>query len=91
MKELVKKYFTKYNLPVSDVQAEKFEKFFNFLAEENQKFNLTAITEKNEVALKHFVDSVLPFMQIPQNAKVIDVGTGGGFPGVPLKIMREDI
>lgn len=91
MKELVKKYFSKYNLPVCDIQAEKFEKFFNFLVEENQKFNLTAITEKNEVALKHFVDSVLPFMQIPQNAKVIDVGTGGGFPGVPLKIMREDI
>ncbi len=91
MKNLVIKYFNKYNLPITEVQAEKFERYFNFLVAENQKFNLTAITEKTEVALKHFVDSVLPFMQIPKNARVIDVGTGGGFPGVPLKIMREDI
>ncbi len=91
MKNLIKTYFDSYNLPLTEKQAEQFDKYYNFLIEENEKFNLTAITEKKEVALKHFVDSVLPFAQLPKGAKVIDVGTGGGFPGVPLKIMREDI
>lgn len=53
--------------------------------------NLTAITEEREVAEKHFADSLLPMELIPQNAKCIDVGTGAGFPGVPLMIMRQDI
>ena len=91
MKNLIKTYFEAYNLPLTEKQAEQFDRYYKFLIEENEKFNLTAITEKNEVALKHFVDSVLPFAQLPKGAKVIDVGTGGGFPGVPLKIMREDI
>ena len=91
MKNLIKQNFQKYNIDLTDLQAEKFAKFYEFLIAENEKFNLTAITEKNEVAIKHFVDSVLPFMEIQQGAKVIDVGTGGGFPGVPLKILREDI
>lgn len=91
MKDLVKKYFKNYNIDVTELQAEKFAKFYHFLVAENEKFNLTAITQPDEVAIKHFVDSVLPFMQIPKGACVIDVGTGGGFPGVPLKIMRDDI
>ncbi len=91
MKNLIKTYFNSYNLPLTEKQAEQFDKYYKFLIEENEKFNLTAITEKNEVALKHFVDSVLPFAQLPKGAKVVDVGTGGGFPGVPLKIMRKDI
>lgn len=53
--------------------------------------NLTAITEEREVAEKHFADSLLPMELIPQNAKCIDVGTGAGFPGIPLMIMRPDI
>ena len=91
MKELIKQCFESYNLPINDVQAEKFAKFYDYLVCENQKFNLTAITEKKEVAIKHFVDSVLPIKDIPHGAKVIDVGTGGGFPGVPIKIMRDDV
>lgn len=91
MKNLVTKYFSEYNILITEKQAEKFAKFFEYLVQENEKFNLTAITQPNEVAIKHFVDSVLPYLEIPQNAKVIDVGTGGGFPGVPLKILREDI
>ena len=61
------------------------------LIAENEKFNLTAITQPNEVAIKHFLDSILPMMEIPRGARVVDVGTGGGFPGIPLKIMRDDI
>ena len=91
MKQLIKDLFSKYNFSLSTLQIEQFEIFYKFLIEENQKYNLTAITEKEEVILKHFIDSVLPIKEIPQNAKVIDVGTGAGFPGLPLKILRPDI
>jgi 16S rRNA (guanine527-N7)-methyltransferase len=74
-------------------QQKLFEIYANFLLSENEKYNLTAIKARDEVFLKHFIDSVLPldFYQIPENASVIDVGSGGGFPGLPLKILRPDI
>ena len=83
--------FEKYGIKLSNKQKQQFDIFFSYLIEENQKYNLTAITDKNEVYVKHFLDSVLPYAEIPQNAKVIDIGTGAGFPGVPLKIIRPDI
>jgi len=57
----------------------------------NRKINLTAITDPKEVAVKHFLDSiaVLPF--IPEHARLLDMGSGAGFPGIPLKIMRPDL
>lgn len=91
MKKLIKDLFLKYNFNLTDFQINQFQKYFSFLVEENQKYNLTAITEEKEVIIKHFIDSVLPEKEIPQNASVIDVGTGAGFPGVPLKIVRPDI
>lgn len=91
MKNLIKNYFEKYKININEKQINNFVKFFEFLISENEKFNLTAITEPNEVIIKHFIDSILPLNDLPKGAKVIDVGTGGGFPGVPLKIMREDI
>ena len=57
----------------------------------NSKINLTAITNEDDVWLKHFVDSCTINKYIPSNSKIIDVGTGAGFPGVPLKIVRDDI
>lgn len=64
-----------------------------FLLEYNQKVNLTAITEPEEIAVKHFADSLIPLAltQIPEGASLIDVGTGAGFPGVPMKIFRPDL
>lgn len=91
MKEFLKDLFKKYKIEVSEKQLDQFEKYYQYLVEENEKFNLTAITEMKDVAIKHFLDSVLGAVEIPQNANVIDVGTGGGFPGVPLKILRPDI
>ncbi|MCJ7539983.1 MAG: 16S rRNA (guanine(527)-N(7))-methyltransferase RsmG [Desulfobacterales bacterium] len=52
----------------------------------NQKTNLTAITDPFEVAVKHFLDSIVPVKIIPSNASLLDIGSGGGFPGIPLKI-----
>jgi 16S rRNA (guanine527-N7)-methyltransferase len=77
----------------TNIQQELFNIYADFLLSENEKYNLTAIKSYDEVFLKHFVDSVLPldFYSLPENASVIDVGSGGGFPGVPMKILRPDI
>lgn len=78
---------------VSREQYEKFSVYAAMLAEWNEKMNLTAITEGAAVAEKHFLDSVLPLklFDVPDGAAVIDIGTGAGFPGLPMKIMRPDI
>lgn len=80
-------------IKVTPAQAEQFETYCRLLLEWNEKINLTAITDPGEVAEKHFIDSLtlLSHCAIKQGAKVIDVGTGAGFPGVPLKILRPDI
>lgn len=72
-------------------KKEKFEQYFSNLVEWNNKFNLTAITSHDEVFKKHFLDSILSMDIIPQNASVIDIGAGAGFPSFPLKIVRDDL
>lgn len=82
-----------YGITVTPRMAEQFQLYLELLTEWNQKMNLTALKEPEEIAEKHFLDSilVLKFLEIPQGAKLIDVGTGAGFPGVPLKILRPDL
>ena len=70
---------------------EKLDFYCKFLREENEKYNLTAITDEREIWLKHFVDSILGSVAIPTGASVCDVGSGAGFPCLPLAIVREDI
>ena len=73
--------------------AEKLDRYAQLLVEWNQKMNLTAITEPREIVYKHCVDSLLLLkaIELPQGASLIDVGTGAGFPSMPLKIAREDL
>lgn len=88
-----KNLFEKYNLGLSEDVYNKFAVYADFLVEYNQNVNLTAITDGNQILIKHFLDSVLieKYCSIPQNASLIDVGTGAGFPSVPLKLFRPDI
>lgn len=72
-------------------QEEKFEKFCEVLKEYNEKFNLTSITDDEGIYEKHFTDSLKGEAFFPFNAKVIEIGSGGGFPSVPLKIARADL
>ena len=83
----------KLDIYLNESQLEKFKIYMDFLLEYNSHTNLTAITDPNDIMIKHFLDSIIlnKFVEIQKNAKVIDVGTGAGFPGVPLKIFREDI
>lgn len=91
--ELCRNEFLSFGLELTKEQYEKFDIYAKFLVEYNKNVNLTAITEPKEILVKHFLDSVLllKYTDIPENSTLIDVGTGAGFPSVPLKIMRNDI
>jgi 16S rRNA (guanine527-N7)-methyltransferase len=80
----------KKNFNLSDSQLEKFESYYNLLIEYNNKFNITAITDKKEVYIKHFIDSILSEKEF-NNYSLLDVGSGGGFPAIPLKIVNENL
>lgn len=71
-------------------QIEKYYNYMNLLLEWNEKINLTAIIEPREIILKHFVDSLTIAKYIKDDEKLIDVGTGAGFPGIPLSIVKEN-
>ena len=91
--EYILKEFDKCDISLSKEQGEKLLKLYEFLIEYNEKVNLTAITDFEEVVIKHFVDSILPFskLSIDKGASFIDVGTGAGFPSIPLLIYRPDL
>ena len=71
-------------------QIEKYYNYMNLLLEWNEKINLTAIIDPKEIILKHFVDSLTIAKYIKDDEKLIDVGTGAGFPGIPLSIVKEN-
>lgn len=85
------KLFEKYNLNLTEEKFNKLNIFYSELIFYNNSFNLTAITEENEVFIKHFLDSIFPQFLIEKNSSVIDIGAGAGFPSLPLKIYRPDL
>ena len=86
----MKENFLKYGITLTEKQQSLFNDYFDILIEYNNKFNLTAITEKQEVINKHFVDSSLACGKVCGKF-VLDVGSGGGFPAIPIKIIKDDI
>ena len=86
----MEKLFLSYGINLNDTQKESFEKYYQLLIHYNSMFNLTAITEREEVYKKHFVDSLLGVDNLTMET-LIDVGSGGGFPAIPLKIVNPKI
>ncbi|MCC8131100.1 MAG: 16S rRNA (guanine(527)-N(7))-methyltransferase RsmG [Oscillospiraceae bacterium] len=89
----LKSVFSEINMPLSDLQISKFSTYSGMLVDKNKVINLTAVTDSEGIIMKHFADSVLPLtmVDIPAGASLIDVGTGAGFPGIPIKIVRDDL
>lgn len=85
-KDTMRFYLKELNIDLSEDQLEQFYYYMNILIEWNKVMNLTAITESKEIIIKHFVDSLTVLNKIDKKATIIDVGTGAGFPGIPIKI-----
>jgi 16S rRNA (guanine527-N7)-methyltransferase len=87
----MQKYLEEMKISIDEEKIKKFYKYMNILISENEKVNLTAITEPTEIILKHFIDSITICSLIKEEDRIIDVGTGAGFPGIPLKIVDNTI
>lgn len=90
---LLKEKAEKYGILLDERALERFDIYGKLLVEWNEKINLTAITEPEDIAIKHFLDCLTVFskVDIKQGARIIDVGTGAGFPGVVMLIARPDL
>ena len=90
---LLREYLLELGFTIDDKKLEQFKKYMEFLIEYNKNVNLTSITDHEGIIVKHFIDSIMVELKIemPDKAKLIDVGTGAGFPGVPLKIVNPNI
>lgn len=87
--ELLKSYFIENEIVYSDLQIQQFDTYYELLTEWNKVMNLTAITDFEDVLVKHFIDSlaICKYVDFNKYSNLIDVGTGAGFPGLPIKIM----
>lgn len=84
--------YAKYiGTPMTQRDEELFSRYFDMVVETNKTFNLTAITEERDFVIKHIIDSVVGISEIPQNARLCDIGAGAGFPSIPIAIMRPDV
>ena len=93
LKDLLKEKAEMFHVKLDETALDRFDTYGKLLVEWNEKINLTAITDPEGVTIKHFLDSITIFsyVDIPEGAKVIDVGTGAGFPGLAMLIARPDL
>lgn len=91
MEQTFKEKITNKCPELTEKMGQQFEDYMKLLLEWNEKINLTAITEEDDIILKHFIDSLTILKYIKEGKTIVDVGTGAGFPGIPVKIVREDI
>lgn len=93
MEEFISNLFKKYDISLTDKQINQFMIYLKELKEANEKFNITAIKDDKEIIIKHFLDSAMlsKYHDFTNVKSMIDIGTGGGFPGVPLKILYPDL
>ena len=89
--EIMQEKLKKLEIHFSMEQTEQFFEYMKLLIDWNEKINLTAITEPEEIITKHFIDSLTILKYIKNDYKIVDVGTGAGFPGIPLCIMNPTI
>lgn len=87
----MKQAFLINGITVTDEQYNEYKEFCNFLLSENLKYNVTAIREENKVFIKHFADSLMGKNYFSGGEKIIEIGSGGGFPSVPLKIYNKNL
>ena len=87
----IREAFQKIEITLTDRQTEQLLSYYKILVEKNKYMNLTAITEFEDVIVKHFIDSLMICKLQEPTGKLIDVGTGAGFPGIPLKIVYPDL
>ena len=88
---MLKEILAKMNIEIGEREERLFDLYYANLTSWNEKFNLTAVTERNEVDVKHFADSLSALDLFPKGARLVDVGSGAGFPAIPLKIVRDDL
>ena len=91
--ELLRSGASELGMDLTRTQLEQFDAFAELLVETNRKFNLTRITDPRDIVLNHYLDSLtcLRAIKIERDSSVVDVGTGAGFPGIPIKIARPDL
>ncbi|HEX9059850.1 MAG TPA: 16S rRNA (guanine(527)-N(7))-methyltransferase RsmG [Clostridia bacterium] len=91
LKELLVKGAGEYGVNISDTVVDKFFLYKDLLKSWNEKMNLTAIEEDNDIIIKHFIDSLSIIPYVKESENLVDIGTGAGFPGIPLKIVSDEL
>src|SRR6201997_3684790 len=91
-KQAIERALSEFQLTLNDLQVQQIQQYTRILLAWNDKVNLTAIRDPLEILYRHFCESMFGASLLPvENCRLADVGTGGGFPGLPLKILRPDL